>query len=89
MIAPGDFVFYSGKLWPAWQGQAIIAAMKPAGLVRVEIDGEAAREVARIPFKRRLREIVEGPDGALWLLEDGRDAALLKLVPGTASTPKN
>lgn len=82
VIAPGDFVFYSGKLWPQWKGQAIIAAMKPAGLVRVEIDGDSAREIARYPTDKRIREIVEGPDGALWLLEDKEGGRLLELRPG-------
>lgn len=81
VIAPGDFLFYSGKLWPEWQGQAIIAAMKPAGLVRVGIDGERATELARYPTDKRIREIVEGPDGALWLLEDKAGGRLLELRP--------
>jgi glucose/arabinose dehydrogenase len=81
VIAPGDFVFYSGKLWPEWKGQAIIGGMKPAVLVRVAIDGDRAREVARYPFDKRLREVVEGPDGALWLLEDGEGGRLLELRP--------
>jgi glucose/arabinose dehydrogenase len=80
VIAPGDFLFYSGRLWPEWEGQAIIAAMKPAGIVRVAIDGESAREVARIPSENRIREIVEGPDGALWILEDG-DGRLIRIAP--------
>jgi glucose/arabinose dehydrogenase len=79
VIAPGDFTFYSGKLWPAWKGQAIIGGMKPTVLVRVAIDGEKAREVARYPMDKRIREVVEGPDGALWLLEDGKGGRLLEL----------
>jgi glucose/arabinose dehydrogenase len=56
--------------------------MKPNVLVRVAIDGEKAREVARYPMERRIREVVEGPDGALWLIEDGKDGRLLELRPG-------
>lgn len=82
VIAPGDFVFYSGKLWPEWKGDAVIGGMKPTVLVRVAIDGDKAREVARYPMERRIREVVEGPDGALWLLEDGKDGRLLELRPG-------
>ena len=82
VIAPGDFIFYSGKLWPEWKGQALIAAMKPSGLVRVGIDGESARELARYPMDKRIREIVEGPDGAIWLLEDKAGGRLLELRPG-------
>lgn len=82
VIAPGDFIFYRGDQFDAWQDMAVIAAMKPAGLVWVEIDGDSAREVARRPMERRIREIVEGPDGAVWLLEDKEGGRLLKLTPG-------
>ena len=85
VIAPGDFIFYSGKLFTDWRGQAIIAAMAPSGLVRVSTttDGDmaTASELQRIPFERRLREIIEGPDGAIWVLEDGEGGRLLKLTP--------
>ncbi len=79
VIAPGDFIFYSGKQFAGWREQAIIAAMDPAALVRVEIVGDSAREVDRIPMEKRVREITEGPDGSVWLLEDGAGGRLLKL----------
>jgi glucose/arabinose dehydrogenase len=84
VIAPGDFLFYRGNQFPQWRGQAVIAAMKPAALVRVAIEGERAREVARTPMPHRLREIVEREDGSLWLLEDGEERGagrLLRLAP--------
>ncbi|MXO74504.1 PQQ-dependent sugar dehydrogenase [Altererythrobacter aerius] len=81
VIAPGDFIFYSGKLWPEWKGQSLVAGMKPTVLVRVAIDGERGREVARVPVERRLRDIVEGPDGAIWLLEDREGGRLIELRP--------
>ncbi|WP_120716132.1 PQQ-dependent sugar dehydrogenase [Tsuneonella amylolytica] len=81
VIAPGDFTFYSGKLWPQWKGNAIIGGMKPTVLVRVAIDGTTAREVARYGMERRIREVVEGPDGALWLLEDKDGGRLIEMRP--------
>ncbi|WP_371741570.1 PQQ-dependent sugar dehydrogenase [Novosphingobium sp. 9U] len=84
VIAPGDFIFYSGTVFPSWRGQALIGGMKPNVLVRVAIDGESAREVARTPVEHRIREIEQGPDGAVWLLEDGQESGagrLLKLTP--------
>jgi glucose/arabinose dehydrogenase len=81
VIAPGDFTFYSGKLWPEWRGNAVIGGMKPTVLVRVAIDGERAREVARYPMDKRIRDVLEGPDGSLWLLEDGEGGRLLELRP--------
>jgi glucose/arabinose dehydrogenase len=84
VIAPGDFIFYRGAEFPAWHGQAVIAAMKPAAIVRVAIDGETAREVSRVPMDHRIRDIVEREDGSVWLLEDGKEAGagrLLRLSP--------
>ncbi|RJX65938.1 PQQ-dependent sugar dehydrogenase [Tsuneonella suprasediminis] len=81
VIAPGDFIFYSGDLFPQWKGAAVIAAMKPAGLVVVQTEGDTAKEVARYPFDKRIREVVQGPDGAIWLLEDKAGGRLLELRP--------
>lgn len=82
VIAPGDFIFYSGDLFPQWKGAAVIAAMKPAGLVIVQTEGgETAQEIARYPFDKRIREVVQGPDGAIWLLEDKAGGRLLELRP--------
>jgi len=81
VIAPAGMIFYRGRLFPAWQGKALIAAMKPAGVVAVEITGNKVREIARIPMDRRIRAIEQDDDGAIWLLEDGVDARLLSLSP--------
>lgn len=84
VIAPGDFIFYRGNQFPGWRGQAVIGGMRPNVLVRVAIDGETAREVARVPMEHRIRDIAEREDGSVWLLEDGKEAGggrLLKLTP--------
>jgi len=81
VIAPGGMAFYRGDRFAGWQGQALIAAMAPAGIVRVAIDGERAREVARYPMERRVRAIAEEADGALLVLEDGAGGRLLRLTP--------
>lgn len=84
VIAPGDFIFYSGEEFSDWKGQVLVAAMAPSGVVRVAIDGEQAREVARYPTEHRIRDIHQGPDGKVWLLEDGDESGagrLLRMVP--------
>ena len=81
VIAPGNFIFYSGNAFPAWKGQALIAGMVFTGLVRVAIDGTTAREVERIDLENRIREVEQGPDGAVWIAEDGEGGRLRKLVP--------
>lgn len=81
VIAPGGMVFYKGSLFPAWRGQALIAALGVPGLVRVSITGETAREEARYQLDRRIRAIAERKDGSIWLLEDGEEGHLFKLTP--------
>lgn len=84
VIAPGDFIFYTGDRFPAWKGQALIASFAVPGVVRVRFDGEKIFEEARYTFDNRIREIRQEPDGAVWLLEDGPapdSGHLLRLVP--------
>jgi aldose sugar dehydrogenase len=83
VIAPGDFIFVRGDRYPGWEGRALIAGMVYPGLVEVAIEGEMAREVARHPLGSRIRDIEQGPDGTIWIVEDARNNAnprLRKLV---------
>lgn len=83
VIAPGGMVFYRGDMFSAWRGQALMANLGSQSLVRVSTDAAAntATEEARYPFPRRLRDIVEAADGALWVVEDGGNGRLLRLTP--------
>jgi glucose/arabinose dehydrogenase len=81
VIAPGDFIFYSGKLWPEWRGHALIAGLSSQSLVRVSLEGNQGTEQARIKFGKRLRDIVEAPDGSVFVVEDGKGGRLLQLTP--------
>jgi len=86
-IAPAGLMFYSGAMFPQLRGSALIAGLASRAVIRVEFDGETAREAERYEFGARVREVEQGPDGALWLLEDGDGGRLLKLTPlsGAAS----
>ncbi|MFN4134122.1 MAG: PQQ-dependent sugar dehydrogenase [Novosphingobium sp.] len=81
VIAPGNMIFYTGKAFPQWQGQALVAALGAGGIVRVAIDGTAAREVERIELGNRIREIEQAPDGTLYVLEDGEGGLLRHIAP--------
>jgi len=75
---------YRGDLFPGWRGDAFAAGLSSRAIVRIELDGDTAREVERYPMGARIRSVVEGPDGALWVLEDDRREStgrLLKLTP--------
>jgi glucose/arabinose dehydrogenase len=81
VIAPGDFLFYSGKLWPEWRNQALATGLATTALVRVSLEGGKGTEEARYKFDKRLRDIVEADDGSLYLIEDGAGGRLLHLTP--------
>jgi glucose/arabinose dehydrogenase len=81
VISPGGFMIYSGNLFPEWQGDGFIAGLSSEALVRIEFDGADAREAERYPMSKRIRAVVQGPDGTIWLLEDKDGGRLLKLTP--------
>ncbi|MCW5572690.1 MAG: PQQ-dependent sugar dehydrogenase [Steroidobacteraceae bacterium] len=84
VISPAGLIFYDGDLFPDWKGSAFIGGLSSMSLVRIEFDGDSAREAQRFDMQRRIREVEQGPDGALWLLEDGRRGGqgwLLRLTP--------
>lgn len=80
VIAPSGFVIYTGSRFPYFRGQGFIGGLASEALIRIEFDGVRAREAARYAMGQRIREVEQGPDGALWLLEDGVDARLLRLT---------
>jgi len=89
VISPSSLLFYSGDEFPQWRGNAFIGGLSSEAVVRIEIDGESAREAERFDMGRRIRAVEQGPDGAIWLLEDGRagrggEGHLLKLTPPTS-----
>ncbi len=81
VIAPGDMAFVTGPMFPAWRGSLLITGLASQALVRVTFAGETAREAERFEFENRLRDVTMGPDGAIWLLEDGEGGRLLRLTP--------
>lgn len=83
VIAPSDMIFYTGDLFPDWQGQLLVTTLRTSAIVRITVDAAAnsAAEEARHPFPTRLRSIAQAPDGAIWVAEDGGDGRLLRLTP--------
>lgn len=84
VISPAGFIIYDGDLFPQWNGSGFIGGMSSMSLVRIEFDGNNAKEAERFDMQRRIREVEQGPDGAIWLLEDGTREGkgwLLKLTP--------
>lgn len=80
-ITPGGLLIYTGNLFPAWRGDALIPGLNGETLILVELRGDRARQTARWPMRHRLRAIAQGPDGAVYILQDGPDSKLLRLSP--------
>jgi glucose/arabinose dehydrogenase len=84
VISPGDMIYYTGSMFPQWRGDLLVAGLSSQALVRVDLDGTNAREAERFPMGQRIREVEQGPDGSIYLLEDERNGAggrLLHLTP--------
>lgn len=80
-IAPSGLVVYSDDVFPDWRGTALIGGLVSRALIRVRLGTGEARELERFNWGARVREVEQGPDGALWVLEDGRNGRLLRLTP--------
>jgi glucose/arabinose dehydrogenase len=84
VISPGGLIVYSGRMFPQWKGDLFIGGLSSQALVRVDVNGTDAKKGDQWPMGARIREVEEGPDGALWVLEDGGRGSggrLLKLTP--------
>ncbi|HEX8388088.1 MAG TPA: PQQ-dependent sugar dehydrogenase [Sphingomonas sp.] len=85
VISPGGLMIYSGAMFPQWRGDAFIGGLSSKALVRVDLDGTNAAKGGQWDMGARIREVEQGPDGAIYVLEDGgRDGSqgrLLRLTP--------
>jgi aldose sugar dehydrogenase len=82
-IAPSGMAFYTGDLFPAWRGSLFVGALAAQLLVRLEIRGETVGTEERLlqPLRERIRDVRQGPDGALWLVTDSSSGRILRLAP--------
>jgi glucose/arabinose dehydrogenase len=81
VISPSTLMIYDGKMFPQWKGSGFIGALSGEGLIRVTFSGTGARKADRWNLGYRVRWVGEGPDGAIYLLQDGDRAQLLRLTP--------
>jgi glucose/arabinose dehydrogenase len=83
VIAPGSLMFYTGtKTFPQWNGNMFIGGMGTMTLNRIVVDGHGGAKTAeRWAVGKRIRDVEEGPDGSLWLLEDANPGALIHVTP--------
>jgi glucose/arabinose dehydrogenase len=82
-IAPSGMAFYRGDLFPAWKGNLFVGALAGEMLVRLTIDGESVTGEERLlhGLRERIRDVRNGPDGALYLLTDNDNGRILRVAP--------
>ncbi len=81
VISPAGLMIYSGSMFPQWRGNAFIGGLSSEALVRVVLNGDRAAKASQYPMGARIREVEQGPDGAIYVLEDGKGGRLLRLTP--------
>ena len=80
-IAPSGLIIYNGSMFTKYKDNAFIGGLRSKALIRVKMHKNKAYEIERFNMKKRIREVEQGPKGAIWVLEDKKDARLLKLTP--------
>jgi glucose/arabinose dehydrogenase len=80
-VSPTTLLIYSGNLFPKWKGNGFIGSLSGQSLIRVTFNGDNAQKADRWDMGNRIRWVGQGPDGAIYLLEDGDGARLLRLTP--------
>lgn len=80
-ISPGGLAYYDADLFQQWRNSLFITGLSGRSLDRIALDGENAAQADHWDMGERIRAVRTGPDGALWLLEDGTSGRMLRLTP--------
>ncbi len=88
VVAPGNLMFYHGtQTFPQWNGSGFISGLSTKSLNRIIFDGHGGAKAAeRWDVGHRIRDVEEGPDGSLWMLEDANPGALIHVMPQVTSS---
>ena len=80
VISPSGIAFYTADAIPGWKGNLLIGGLSSEAIVRLTLDGEKVIEEERIPMGARIRDVAQGPDGAVYALTDESDGKVLRLT---------
>lgn len=83
VVSPSGMTIYSGSLFPEWRGDFFIGGLSSTNLIRLMVRSDKVVGEERLLKDRaeRIREVAQGPEGALYLLTDDANGKLLKIVP--------
>lgn len=83
VIAPSGMAFYQADLFPAWKGSLLVGALKEHHIARLTLDGDkvVGEERIAVDFGERIRDVVVGPDGAVWAVTDEDDGKVIRIAP--------
>jgi glucose/arabinose dehydrogenase len=81
VISPGSLMFYTGTQFPQWRGNALIAGLSSQAILRLTIEGDKVVAEDTIAMGRRIRDLLQAPDGSLLVLSESPNAELLRLTP--------
>ncbi|MGD9501320.1 MAG: PQQ-dependent sugar dehydrogenase [Methyloceanibacter sp.] len=81
VISPSGIAFYTADLLPGWKDNLILSGLSSESITRLELDGEKVVGEERIELGSRIRDVAQGPDGALYALTDAGNGRILKLTP--------
>ncbi|MGC2855897.1 PQQ-dependent sugar dehydrogenase [Novispirillum sp. DQ9] len=81
VIAVSGMDFYTADRFPGWKGSALVGGLVSQGVVRLALDGQTVTDEERITLDARVRQVRQGPDGAVYVITDEDDGAILRLTP--------
>lgn len=83
VIAPSGLIFYGGEAFPDWKGDLFVGGLASTALVRLDVDGDTVGGEERLleSLGLRIRDVAEGPDGAIYVATDESDGAILRIAP--------
>ena len=81
-IAPAGIAFYTGKMFPSWDGSLFVSSLAGRYLIRLGMQGDRVVSEERLlaDLNTRIRAVNEAPDGSIYVLTDGANGKLLRLL---------